>query len=121
MDQLVELLQQIQDLAGVGIEALQAAAGGGESKRGAPSVPPAGPEGGPPEPPEEEWDSAPPEPADPSPRAPVPEKPELASKKEQDDEFLDQIAEGPGEADHRKPLDIAGELVEKHLGGQRLR
>ena len=52
MDQLVELLQQIQDLAGVGIEALQVAAGGGESKRGAPSVPPAGPEGGPPEPPE---------------------------------------------------------------------
>ena len=53
MDQLVELLQQIQDLAGVGIEALQAAAGGGESTRGAPSVSPAGPEGGPPEPPEE--------------------------------------------------------------------
>ena len=75
----------------------------------------------PPEPPEEEWDSAPPEAADPSLRAPVAEKPELASKKEQDDEFLDQIAEGPGEADHRKPLDIAGELVEKHLGGQRLR
>lgn len=75
----------------------------------------------PPEPPEEEWDSAPPEAADPSPGAPVAEKPELASKKEQDDEFLDQIAEGPGEADHRKPLDIAGELVEKHLGGQRLR
>ena len=48
MDQLVELLQQIQDLAGVGIEALQAAAGGGEGKRGGPSLPPAGPLGGPP-------------------------------------------------------------------------
>lgn len=40
MEQLIELLQQIQDLAGVGIEALQEALqGGGE---------PAGPEGAPP-------------------------------------------------------------------------
>jgi hypothetical protein len=39
MDQLIELLQQIQELAGVGIEALQeATAGGGEGP----------PEGGPP-------------------------------------------------------------------------
>lgn len=46
MEQLIELLQQIQDLAGAGIEALQAAMGGAE---GAP------PEGAPPEgaPPEE--------------------------------------------------------------------
>jgi len=29
MEQLIELLQQIQDLAGVGIEALQKATGGG--------------------------------------------------------------------------------------------
>ena len=59
-------------------------------------------------------------------RRPVPAgagtgKARVGVEKEQDDEFLDQIAEGPGEADHRKPLDIAGELVEKHLGGQRLR
>ena len=36
MDQLIELLQQIQDLAGVGIEALQAAAGGGGAEAGGP-------------------------------------------------------------------------------------
>lgn len=49
MEQLIELLQQIQDLAGIAIEALTEAAGGGEE--GAP------PEGPPPEeggmPPEE--------------------------------------------------------------------
>lgn len=48
MEQLIELLQQIQDLAGAGIEALQGAeadAGGGEAP--APEGPPA--EGAPPE------------------------------------------------------------------------
>lgn len=46
MEQLIELLQQIQDLAGAGIEALQGAVeGGGEG------APPEGPpaEGAPPE------------------------------------------------------------------------
>ena len=43
MDQLVELLRQIQELAGVAIEALEGAAGGGEE------APPAeGGEAGPP-------------------------------------------------------------------------
>lgn len=37
MEQLIELLRQIQELAGVGIDALEQAAGGGA---------PAGPEGG---------------------------------------------------------------------------
>ena len=45
MDKLIELLQQIQDLAGVAIDALKGAAGGEEGKpRGE-----APPEGGPPE------------------------------------------------------------------------
>lgn len=39
MEQLIELLKQIQELAGVAIEALQGAAGGGEG---------GGAEGGPP-------------------------------------------------------------------------
>lgn len=69
----------------------------------------------PPEPPAEEWDETPAEPQE----MPADEA-SVASKKEED-ELLEQIDEGPGEADHRKPLDIAGELVEKHLGGQRLR
>ena len=34
MDQLVELLQQIQDLAGLGIDALKEAAGGGKPAPG---------------------------------------------------------------------------------------
>ena len=45
MDQLIELLQQIQELAGVGIEALQGAgeAGGGAPEGGeAPAGPPEG-------------------------------------------------------------------------------
>lgn len=44
MEQLIELLQQIQDLAGIAIEALTEAAGGG----GAPpeGAPPEGPPGG---------------------------------------------------------------------------
>lgn len=45
MEQLIELLQQIQDLAGAGIEALQGAMGGGE---GGPPPEGAPPEGAPP-------------------------------------------------------------------------
>ncbi len=52
MEQLIELLQQIQDLAGVGIDALQQAAGGGEGAPPATKAP-AGEEGAaPPVPPE---------------------------------------------------------------------
>ena len=40
MDQLIEVLTQIQDLAGVAIDALQQAAGGGEGG-GAPAPEPA--------------------------------------------------------------------------------
>ena len=36
MEQLIELLQQIQDLAGVAIEALQQAGGGGGGEGGPP-------------------------------------------------------------------------------------
>ena len=56
MEQLIELLQQIQDLAGVAIEALTEAAGGGEAppEEGAPppeeGAPP--PEEAPPGPPQ---------------------------------------------------------------------
>lgn len=50
MEQLIELLQQIQDLAGVAIEVLTEAAGGGEAppEEGAPppeEAPPGPPEG----------------------------------------------------------------------------
>lgn len=45
MEQLIELLQQIQELAGVAIDALTEAAGGGGGE-----APPAGPEGAPPPP-----------------------------------------------------------------------
>ena len=48
MEQLIELLKQIQDLAGVGIDALKDASGGGERPEGAPEGGPEGaPEGGP--------------------------------------------------------------------------
>jgi hypothetical protein len=45
MEQLIELLQQIQELAGAGIEALEGAAGGEE---GGPPPEGGGGEGGPP-------------------------------------------------------------------------
>ena len=49
MEQLIELLQQIQDLAGVAIDALQEAAGGG-APEGAEAPPPEGaPLAGPPQ------------------------------------------------------------------------
>lgn len=47
MEQLIELLQQIQDLAGVGIEALSQAAAGAEGG-GPEGAPPGGGEAGPP-------------------------------------------------------------------------
>lgn len=49
MEQLIELLRQIQELAGVGIEALSQAAGGAEGGEGAPSPEGGGGEGPPPE------------------------------------------------------------------------
>lgn len=42
MEQLIELLKQIQELAGVAIEALQGAAGGGEGAPPEGEAPPAG-------------------------------------------------------------------------------
>ena len=63
MDQLVELLKQIQDLAGVAIDALTEAAGGGkngpppEGGKGGP--PPEGGEGRPAEPPREGGEGGP--------------------------------------------------------------
>lgn len=57
MEQLIELLQQIQDLAGVAIDALNeaagAAGGGGEGPPPEGDMPPEGTEGGPP--PEEDF------------------------------------------------------------------
>ena len=47
MEELIQLLQQIQELAGVGIEALQGAMGGGEA--GPPPAEAAPAEGAPPE------------------------------------------------------------------------
>lgn len=41
MEQLIELLKQIQDLAGVGIDALKDASGGAERPEGAPEGGPA--------------------------------------------------------------------------------
>ena len=52
MEQLIELLQQIQELAGVGIDALNdatAGAGGGGEGEGVPVAPGGPPEGAPPE------------------------------------------------------------------------
>ena len=57
MDELIEVLTQIQDLAGVAIEALSDAAGGAST----PEVPPA-PEGGQPPTPEGGTPPAPPQP-----------------------------------------------------------
>ena len=44
MDQLIEVLTQIQDLAGVAIEALNKAAGGGAPEGAAPEGAPPAPE-----------------------------------------------------------------------------
>lgn len=49
MEQLIELLAQIQELAGVGIEALEGAMGGGEAPAGPPAGPPPEAAGPPPE------------------------------------------------------------------------
>ena len=47
MEQLIELLKQIQELAGAGIDALQqAAGGGGEGGEGGAPAPEGPPEGG---------------------------------------------------------------------------
>jgi hypothetical protein len=48
MEQLIELLKQIQDLAGVAIEALQGAAEGGAPPEGGGGEAPPPPEGPPP-------------------------------------------------------------------------
>ena len=48
MEELIELLKQIQDLAGAGIDALESVtSGGGAPKGGAPGGPGGAPKGGP--------------------------------------------------------------------------
>lgn len=57
MEEMIELLKQIQELAGVGIDALSQAAEGGPKGEGGPEGPPEGgppPGGGEPGPPPEE-------------------------------------------------------------------
>ena len=50
MEELIELLKQIQDLAGAGIDALESVtSGGGAPEGGGPGGPPEGGPGGPPE------------------------------------------------------------------------
>ena len=49
MDQLIELLKQIQELAGVAIDALEGAAGGGGGEAPAGPPPEGGGEGAPPQ------------------------------------------------------------------------
>ena len=64
MEQLIELLKQIQELAGVAIDALEGATkGGGEKPEGGPPKPEGGPpkpEGGPPKPEGEQPEEMPP-------------------------------------------------------------
>ena len=51
--------------------------------------------------------------------APIDEEAEL---RRQQDELMDDLASGmAGECDTRKPLDIAGALIEQYLGGERTR
>ena len=49
MEELIELLKQIQDLAGAGIDALESVTSGGGAPKGGPGGPPEGGPGGPPE------------------------------------------------------------------------
>ena len=37
------------------------------------------------------------------------------------DELLADLERAPGQRDHRTPLEIAGELIEKSLGAERVR
>lgn len=43
-------------------------------------------------------------------------------RRKQEEEILEELGRGErGELDHRTPLEVAGELIEKHLGGERVR
>ena len=43
-------------------------------------------------------------------------------RRQQEEEILEDLGRGGrGELDHRTPLEVAGELIEKHLGGERVR
>ena len=60
MEELIELLKQIQDLAGAGIDALESVtSGGGAPEGGEPGGPGGAPEGGPGGPPEGRPDGGP--------------------------------------------------------------
>lgn len=49
------------------------------------------------------------------------ETPEERRQREQDEMLEDRDRGGPSQYDHRTPLEIAGELIEQHLGGERTR
>ncbi|MEJ4096884.1 DNA polymerase III subunit gamma and tau [Corynebacterium bovis] len=49
------------------------------------------------------------------------ETPEDRRQREQDEMLEDRDRGGPSQYDHRTPLEIAGELIEQHLGGERTR
>lgn len=49
------------------------------------------------------------------------ETPEERRQREQDEMLEDRGRGGPSQYDHRTPLEIAGELIEQHLGGERTR
>ena len=38
-----------------------------------------------------------------------------------EDEMVESLRNGPGEKEHRSPLEIAGDLIEQHLGAKRVR
>ena len=43
-------------------------------------------------------------------------------RRQQEEEILEDLGRGTrGELDHRTPLEVAGELIEQHLGGERVR
>ena len=35
--------------------------------------------------------------------------------------MVESLRNGPGEKEHRSPLEIAGDLIEQHLGAKRVR
>ena len=38
-----------------------------------------------------------------------------------EDEMVESLRNGPGKKEHRSPLEIAGDLIEQHLGAKRVR
>lgn len=85
------------------------------------------------EPPEDPWDQGPPDSMpDHAPydsgagefagvASPPKQETEQQRRRRQEDELLEDMANSSGEMDHRTPLDVAGDLIEKHLGASRVR